>query len=356
MPGVRPETEVRFLSGVGPERGAALNHAGIFCVSDLLLRLPFRYEDRNATNRSAGDGLVHGETAALEVRVESLRVRPTRRRGLKLVELRGRHDSGPVRAVWFNQVHLRRLLKPGRQVLLIGTVHRPSPGVLPEFRNPKWELASGASAPPLPRGPAPPAADGPRPLPRIPAPPRSRSREEADQKSGRSAEGAHAGRIVPVYERIGRITPRQLRSLIYQALRSGDAVGPGHLPEALETRLGLPARRQAVEEVHFPPEGAALAAYDQRRSPPHQRLIFEEFFLYALALQLFREQERRRRRGGRRSGWTTPSAARCAGSCPSGSPVPSARCWRRSPATSSRTAPCGGCSRATWVRERRSWR
>ena len=287
MAGLRPETEVRFLPGVGPERGRALNDAGVFQISDLLLRLPFRYEDRSVPTGSATDGLVHGETAALDVLIESVRVRPTRRKGLKLVELRASYRSRPVRAVWFNRVHLRMLLKPGQQVLLIGKVHRPFPGATPEFRNPQWELVVGG------RSANGPGRLGRAPLPR-PARPEGTVRESAETRGG-----AHVGRIVPVYERIGPITPRLLRTLIHRALRSPDAVGPGHLPGALTARLGLPPWRQAVEEVHFPPAGAALADYDQRRSPAHRRLIVEEFFLYALALRLFRVQARRRRRGGR---------------------------------------------------------
>ena len=280
MPAITPDTEVRFLPGVGPRRAAALAEVGIFRVSDLLLRLPFRYEDRSE-HRPAAE-LVDGESAAAEVLVASLSVRPTRRRNLKIVELRGHDASGPVRATWFNQVHLKQILVPGRRALLFGKVRRPFAGAVPEFQNPRYELVT------------PEREDAPTAAPPGPAAP-------ADLPASAAADagsGAHAGRIVPIYERVGLVSPRLLRTTLHRLLAGGDPVGPGHLPEALVARMGLPARRQALEAVHFPPEGASLAEFERKRSPAHQRLILEEFFLFALGLQLRRRQDRVGRAGG----------------------------------------------------------
>ena len=284
MPGITPDTEVRFLPGVGPRRAAALAEAGVFRASDLLLRLPFRYEDRSE-HRPVAE-LVDGESAATEVLVASLNIRPTRRRNLRIVELRGHDASGPVKATWFNQVHLKQILRPGLRVLLFGKVRRPFAGAVPEFANPGYELVTQDRDPdaPAPRtdGPGPPGSSGP------PAPSESVS----------PASGAHAGRIVPIYERVGSLTPRLLRTILHRLLDGGDAVGPGHLPEELVARMGLPSRRKALEEVHFPPDGASLAEWDRKRSPGHQRLILEEFFVFALGLQLRRRQDRVGRAGG----------------------------------------------------------
>ena len=280
MPAIAPETEVRFLPGVGPRRAAALAEIGISRAADLLLRLPFRYEDRSEHRRAAE--LADGESAAAEVLVASLSVRPTRRRNLKIVELRGHDESGPVRATWFNQVHLKQILVPGRRTLLFGKVRRPHAGAVPEFQNPRYELVApereDASTAPPAEAPAP--ADLP------------------GSDAGGPAAGAHAGRIVPIYERVGLLTPRLLRTVLHRLLRDGDAVGSGHLPDELVGRRGLPSRREALEAVHFPPDGASLAELARKRSPAHQRLILEEFFLFALGLQLRRRQDRVGRAGG----------------------------------------------------------
>ena len=270
MSGIGPDTEVRFLPGVGPRRAEALAEAGIFRVGDLLLRLPFRYEDRSDRREAAA--LTDGESAAVEVLVEQVRVRPTRRPRLRIVELRGRDRSGPVRATWFNQLHLKQVLKPGRRFLLFGRVRRPFAGAVPELTNPRYERVEGEREPAAEDSPAapPPVSDRP-----------------AD-----STAGAHAGRIVPIYERVGPLSPRALRSILHRLLESDEAAGSGSLPAELVSRLGLPSRKQALEEVHFPPGGASLATFAERRSRGRQRLILEEFFLFALGLLLRRREDR----------------------------------------------------------------
>ncbi len=47
-------TEVRMIKGVGPQRAELLAKRGIFTLEDLLLYLPFRYEDASisATSRT----------------------------------------------------------------------------------------------------------------------------------------------------------------------------------------------------------------------------------------------------------------------------------------------------------------
>ena len=298
MPGITPDTEVRFLPGVGPRRAAALAEIGVLRASDFLLRLPFRYEDRSEHRQTAE--LVDGEAAAAEVVVASLSVRPTRRRNLKIVELRGHDASGPVKATWFNQVHLKQILRPGQRVLLFGKVRRPVAGGVPEFANPRYELVT-PDRDPDPAGPGTvgPGIDDPAPWDSgVPAASSESVSPDSSSADSSSPSGAHAGRIVPIYERVGSLTPRLLRTILHRLLDGGDAVGPGYLPEELVARMGLPPRRKALEEVHFPPDGASLAELDRKRSPGHQRLILEEFFVFALGLQLRRRQDRVGRAGG----------------------------------------------------------
>jgi len=54
------------------------------------------------------------------------------------------------------------------------------------------------------------------------------------------------------------------------------------LPPGMRDRLGLVPRRVAVEESHFPPNEASVDELNAFRTPPQQRLIFEEFFLFQL--------------------------------------------------------------------------
>ena len=61
-------TEVKYLKGVGPQRAGVFASRGIHSVGDLLLYLPFRYEDRIRFNHIAeiapgGTYTVHGTVA-----------------------------------------------------------------------------------------------------------------------------------------------------------------------------------------------------------------------------------------------------------------------------------------------------
>src|SRR5438552_1555066 len=80
----------------------------------------------------------------------------------------------------------------------------------------------------------------------------------------------HVGRCVPVYRKLDDLRPKQLREMIHAVLKSIPAeVIAETLPADLRKRQSLPARADALRQIHFPPENAALADYDRARSPVH---------------------------------------------------------------------------------------
>ena len=109
---------VTALRGAGPKLAAAAATLGIETVGDLLRHVPRGYRDRSAV-REAAD-LRIGEEATVMVEVRSTRVRPTRRRRLRIVEATVADPSGPLKAIWFNQAWLAERLKPGTRLLLSG--------------------------------------------------------------------------------------------------------------------------------------------------------------------------------------------------------------------------------------------
>ncbi len=97
------------------------------------LALPHGHRDR-AGVREVAD-LRIGEQATVMVSVRSARVRPTRRRNLRLVEAAVADASGPMKAVWFNQAYLAERLQPGTRLLLNGKLDRSGlPGRDPRDR------------------------------------------------------------------------------------------------------------------------------------------------------------------------------------------------------------------------------
>ena len=270
-------TELRFLKGVGPRRAAALERAGLRTADDLLHRFPLRYEDRSRLVRSSD--LRPGEAAAIRGTVVSTGLRQTRRRGFSLFEMLLRDDAGTFRAVWMNQPYLKTAFPPGREVLLYGTPQWRDPGGL-RLPNPQYELLGDGG--------------GDR------REPESGGGEEGGTgngggggEEGGTANGGgggpdplHGARVVPVYERIGALTTKQLRALVHRALAALPADLDDPLPADLRARRRLPDRRRALHEAHFPPPGAPLERLNRFRTPAQVRLILEELFLFRLGLEV----------------------------------------------------------------------
>jgi ATP-dependent DNA helicase RecG len=237
-------TPLQFVKGVGPRRAADLERVGLVTVEDLLLRFPLRYEDRARLVPIAS--LRPGQTATVAGEVLSSGLRSTRRPGFRLFELLVRDRSGPVRAVFPNQAFLRDVFHPEQQVVLFGPVEFRGGGL--QFTNPEYEIIRGAA-------------------------------DEDDAT-------VHTGRIVPIYEKAGSMTPRMQRTLVHRLIGELPASLADPIPPPIRERRSLPDRRSAILDTHFPPPGSDLGLLEACRTPAQQRLIFEEFFLFQAGLVL----------------------------------------------------------------------
>ncbi len=114
--GKRP---VQSLPGVGPKIAERLASLGIetCATSSSTSRAPIW----TGTRQRASPDLAVGEEATVRCKLERIRVRPTRRRNLKVVEGVVVDAAGvEEKVVWFNQAHLAKLA-PGTELLLHGT-------------------------------------------------------------------------------------------------------------------------------------------------------------------------------------------------------------------------------------------
>jgi ATP-dependent DNA helicase RecG len=233
-------TPLQFLKGVGPRRAADLEHAGLATIEDLLYRFPLRYEDRSRLHPIAS--LKPGQTASIAGRVLACGLRATRRPGFKIFEAAIDDGTGSLRAVWLNQPFLRDIFMRGQHVVLFGAIEMRGSASL-QVTNPQYEILDDEDA-----------------------------------------ETIHTGRIVPVYEKTGAVTPKMQRRLVYDALQRVPADLPDDLPEDVRVRLGLPSRYAALLATHFPPEDTPVDRLNQFATPAQQRLIFEEAFLFQMGV------------------------------------------------------------------------
>ncbi|MEJ7624197.1 MAG: ATP-dependent DNA helicase RecG [Pyrinomonadaceae bacterium] len=108
----------------------------------------------------------------------------------------------------------------------------------------------------------------------------------------------HSARIVPIYRKLGDLSTKRLREIIHSTLDDLDTDSIlDHLPGDLLERQKLLTRSQALREIHFPPDGAALGDYEIFRSPAQRRLIFDEFFWLAFSMQLLRGERQKEPKG-----------------------------------------------------------
>jgi ATP-dependent DNA helicase RecG len=233
-------TPLQYLKGVGPRRAADFEHAGLLTIEDLLYRFPLRYEDRSRLQPIAS--LKPGQIASIAGRILACGLRTTRRPGFKIFEAAVDDGTGSLRAVWLNQPYLRDIFMRGQHVIFYGAVEMRGSASL-QLTNPQYEIL--------------------------------------DDEDG---ETIHTGRIVPVYEKTGTVTPKMQRRLVYEALQRLPADVPDHLPEDIRLRLGLPSRHAALLATHFPPEDAPIAALNAFETPAQRRLIFEEAFLFQIGV------------------------------------------------------------------------
>jgi ATP-dependent DNA helicase RecG len=227
---------IQTLKGAGPKLAAAAADMDLGSVGDILLHIPHSYRDRAEPRKLAE--LRIGEEATVEVDVRSARVRPTRRRGLVIVEATVADDSGPAKAVWFNQAWLVDRLTEGTRLLLFGKLDRSG------FRVEAHEVL-GAGGP---------------------------------------ATGIHTTGIVPVHPASERLRAQRLREWAWQARPLAcRAIEP--LPAELRARRGLASAADALTAAHFP---ESLDEAEEAR----RRLAFEELFLHQVALAARRSERR----------------------------------------------------------------
>ncbi len=250
-------TPVQYVKGVGPRIGEVLAGKGIHTVGDLLHYLPFRYEDR--LNPRGISELRPGEMATVigEVRNSGL----FRTRKMPIFQLTVGQGRARLRCLFFNATYLQDKFKPGQMIALYGKVEEDQRSRELQIIQPQFEVLGDSG-------------DGDN---------------TAEKKA---AESLEIGRIVPIYEAIGRLTPRWFRRAIRTALDdlTPDLADP--IPAAVRSHLGLVSPRAALWDVHWPEPGESFEDLQSSRTPAHIRMIFDELFFVELALELKRQQQK----------------------------------------------------------------
>src|ERR1700732_4872217 len=248
-------TPVQYVKGVGPRIAEVLAAKGIHTVGDLLHYLPFRYEDR--LNPRGISELRPGEMATVvgEVRNSGL----FRTRSMPIFQLTVGQGRARLRCLWFNATYLQDKFKPGQMIALYGKVEEDQRSRELQIVQPQFEILGDSS-------------------------------ENGAEK--KAAESLEIGRIVPIYEAIGRLTPRWFRRAIRTALDNLTPELKDPIPAAVRDHVGLISPRAALWNLHWPEPGEGFENLQSSRTPAHIRMIFDELFFVELGLELKRRQQK----------------------------------------------------------------
>ena len=251
-------TPVQYVKGVGPRIAEMLAAKGIHTVGDLVHYLPFRYEDR--LNPRGIAELRAGEMATVvgEVRNSGL----FRTRSMPIFQLTVGQGRARLRCLWFHATYLQDKFQPGQMIALYGKVEEDQRTRELQIIQPQFELLGD---------------------------PTDSGENGAEKKAAQSLE---IGRIVPIYEATGKLTPRWFRRIIRTALDNLTPDLPDAIPAAVRAHMGLISPRAALWNVHWPEPGESLQDLQSSRTPAHIRMIFDELFFVELGLELKRRQQK----------------------------------------------------------------
>lgn len=238
-------TPVQFVKGVGPALAQRLAKLNIFTVEDLFYHIPLRYVDRRQIYPLAKVPL--GKERTVIGQIVSGGPVLFGGRGKQAYEILLKDGTGTISAKWFHffSSRMKQLFTTGRKVLLAGevTAYR---GKL-QMIHPDFEILE-------------------------------------------EGEGAQeiAGKILPVYPLTEGLYQKTLRRIIRNAWDTyGKFLRPA-LPLEFSEKYNLADPWQSIDLLHFPSSDINFGLLNERKTPAHQTLIFDEFFFLELGLALKR--------------------------------------------------------------------
>ncbi|MEO8497862.1 MAG: ATP-dependent DNA helicase RecG [Planctomycetota bacterium] len=228
-------TPVQYLKGVGPQRAELLERLGLRRAVDLLFYFPRGYED--VSELRAVPQLQENVPASVCGVVEEIDERNTGT-GRSMLGVLIRQETQYLRALWFNQPHMRQKFAVGMRVLLSGKPRLS--GLRWEMTHPRVESVAAGDAPP-------------------------------------------SGRILPTYSLTEGLPQPAMRRIVASIAEfCADAVEEVFPAAFLGDKNLLPIA-EAVRQIHAPGD-------KQRLEQARRRFVYQELFFMQLALGLRRRK------------------------------------------------------------------
>ncbi|HXK77016.1 MAG TPA: ATP-dependent DNA helicase RecG [Oscillospiraceae bacterium] len=229
---ITPDSDIRYIKGVGEKRAALYGRLGVFTVGDLLEHYPRDYIDLTAP-KSISDA-EEGELCAIRASVDAKTSEQRIRRGLSVYKVRVADDRADMLLTFFNMKYAVESLEIGKEYIFYGLFSKRFTG---------GEMTAPEIFP------------------------------------------AEENGYLPRYPLTEGLSGKMISANVKAALEACGEQIPDELPEAVLKQYFLCSKTEAVRSIHFPESASALAR-------AKRRLIFEEFFEFSLGLALTRGKNR----------------------------------------------------------------
>src|SRR3989338_6074002 len=223
MDNVHLQTSLHAVLRTRQEYLDALAELNIHTVEHLLLYLPRTHEDLSQMQTIRSAPLY--EKVSIRGVIENIKLVYTRSKKKIVTALFTDREGECVEVIWFNQPHIKRMLKDGDEVALTGKLVENHHKV--RFQSPAFEKVQQQNL-------------------------------------------LHAGRLVPIYPSHGIAGSKWLREKIALLKEYIDEI-PETLPEDILQEEHLPKRSDAIRAFHFPDKPEEVQA-------ARDRFAFEELF------------------------------------------------------------------------------
>ena len=228
---MRLQDELTVIKGIGPKRAEPFKKVGITTVEELLGYYPRAYDQFEGPKAIAD--VTEGQMVVSGTIVKDATVRRAGR--MQLTEVQIRDESGTLKGVWFNSPFLKNVLRAGERRIFRGRVSVNRFGKTmehPQFFSPQDYAAL-------------------------------------------------LGKLRPVYALTTGLTSQMITGAIEAALKELPVL-PEYLPSWIRKKYHLAEFNYALQTIHFPTDW-------QEVTFARHRLVFDEFFLFILAVRYLKD-------------------------------------------------------------------
>lgn len=232
---MKSQDSITTIKGIGDKTAKTFEKLRIYTVEDLIEHYPRSYDvfEPPVPITTLQEGNVVSIEGCVCTNVETKRIR-----NLQIVSCRVKDSTANIQLTWFNMPYLRTSLKLGYRFIFRGKVVRKN-GMLTMEQ------------------------------------PKIMTREEYAKQ---------LKEMQPVYSLTEGITNHTISKAIKHVFESLE-FDEEYLPKSISKQYNLISRKAALKEIHFPKN-------KEKVMTARRRLIFDEFFLFSLALRSMKENKK----------------------------------------------------------------